>query len=198
LALLFAPVALVGQDQAVETKITGTDFWRFQAQEKDFISDAAAVAIQGVYEIYYSDGKLRLFQAKGDQKEEIDWVSYQGGVFLAHLGRSKMFQDLKFPFSVGDKWKYEYKIRSRGSTRPVARIVEVAVTGIEEITTPAGKFRAFKLEKDDRAGARDFWLTTMYYSPQTKSVIKSRFDGTSGSGVGGIREIELIEYRSAK
>jgi hypothetical protein len=74
----------------------------------------------------------------------------------------------------------------------------VNVTGLEEITTAAGKFRVFKLEKDDRAGPRDFWVTTMFYSPETKSVVKSLYDATSGLGVGGKREVELIKYGSTR
>ena len=66
--------------------------------------------------------------------------------------------------------------------------------GIEQVTTQAGTFRAFKLESDDRAGPRDYFTTTYWYSPETRSIVKSVFDGSAGGQQTGLqRSIELIK-----
>jgi hypothetical protein len=77
--------------------------------------------------------------------------------------------------------------------------VQVRVSGIEDVITPAGTFRAFKLEKEDSTGPASRWLTTYFYSPEIRSVIKSHYDSSHGTdGTGGKREIELIKFGSQR
>ena len=56
---------------------------------------------------------------------------------------------LKFPLSVGQKWTYEYETRPAGARVSQKRSVEVNVTGIEEVITPGGSFRAYKLVRNE-------------------------------------------------
>jgi hypothetical protein len=198
LFLLLTPALSFAQEQAGAWKPREGDFWHFSAKEWDFFGDAASSALAGIYEVVFAEGKWKISFVAGEKREEVDYSSYQAGLLFSLLGRSKTYQDLRFPFSLGDKWKYDYKSRARGGNKSIPRTVEVQVSGLEEITTAAGKFRVFKLEKDDRAGPRDFWVTTMFYSPETKSVVKSLYDATSGLGVGGKREVELIKYGSTR
>ena len=193
--LLLAPFIVFGQEQAPAPNIKAGDFWQFKAREYDFVGSSSNT-VNGIYEISYVQGGAKFFYLTGDKKEELDPKTLAGAVLFAYLGRGKIFQDLKFPLSVGDKWNYEYRGAAAGG-KAKARSVEIRVTGVEQVTTAAGTFRAFKLEKDDRTGPRDFWLTSFYYSPETKSVVKSFLDGSSGTGSGGKREIELIKFGSA-
>jgi hypothetical protein len=71
----------------------------------------------------------------------------------------------------------------------------VKVATQESVTAEAGIFNAFKLVKEDRRYAYR-WVTTYYFSPQTRSVVKMLFDTTVDlrKGMGATREIELIKY----
>jgi len=71
----------------------------------------------------------------------------------------------EFPFQVGKKWKYRYRWRKRWLNP------EVKVVSVEKVTTPAGTFQAFKVERKERNRSFIYW-----YSPQTKSVVKYHFE----------------------
>ena len=195
-ALALTPFIVSGQDQATATKLSEGDFWQFKARSWDTIGKSSQ-RFDGLWQLSLSQGKLKVFYLTGDQKEEVD-ISREGGWLFVFVGRSKTLPDLKFPFSVGDKWNYEYKAPLFGTQKILTRSVEVRVTGIEQITTPAGTFRAFKLEKDDRSDPKDVYITTFFYSPETKSVVKSLKDTSSTTGSGGKSEIELVKFGSAR
>ena len=196
--LLLAPFIVFGQEQAPPTKFKEGDFWQFKAREWDAIGKSSKL-FDGLWEISASQGKVKVLYLTGDKKEEVDLaqVSAQGAWLFALIGRSKFYPDLKFPFSVGDKWNWDYKAPIYGTNKILSRSVEVRVTGIEQVATPAGTFRTFKLEKDDRSGPRNVYVTTIFYSPETKSVVKSLLDASVGGGAGAKREIELIKFGSA-
>ena len=86
---------------------------------------------------------------------------------------------------------------SRGANRPRWR--DPRVIGKEEVNTPAGSFQAFKIEKEERwalrTGGSGRTMSVYFYSPATKSVVKSYFE-QRGPG-SGKREIELIKFGSA-
>ncbi|MEE9602182.1 MAG: hypothetical protein V3V75_02690, partial [Thermoguttaceae bacterium] len=67
------------------------------------------------------------------------------------------------------------------------------VTAYENVTVPAGTFKAFKLEGKDPAVRLDVW-----YSPELKANVKEIFERFSNHFLGpGKWTTELIEY-SAK
>jgi hypothetical protein len=143
-------------------------------------------------ELSIVDGKMKIASVEGSQKEALD---ARPPALLALL---TFAPNLDFPLTVGKQWTRDYKGTFVGSNRPVARKVTYEVKSIEQVTTPAGTFRAFKLESDDR-GPRDFWTTTYWYSPETRSIVKSMFDGSSAGQYTGLkREIELINFAPVK
>ena len=78
------------------------------------------------------------------------------------------------------------------------------VTGMEEVTTPAGTFRTFMIERHERgirmggdAGRGEGRLAgrllyTYSYSPSTQSIVKYSLL----TGQRGTREIELISFKT--
>jgi hypothetical protein len=190
---LISALKVFGQEQASEPVFQEGDFWRFKATEREAFAKTSN-PLDGIYECIYSKGLHRMFQVTDDKRELLKPRPWP---LLVLFGLYKTQEDLKFPLSVGQKWDYQYRIAERGARREFNRNVQISVTGIEQVTTPAGTFQAFKLEKEDRLGPRDFWLTTYYYSPETKSVIKS-FTDYSGAGTAGKREIELIKFGSVR
>jgi hypothetical protein len=171
------------------------DFWQFKAVEQSVGGISRSNSFDGIYEVLYLQGNFKTFQMTNNGREPADRSAR--GPLLALVGRSPVIKDLQFPFSVGQKWDYKYESTAIGSKRPFLRTVEISVMGVEQVTTPAGSFNAFKLEKEEtvKLGERP-WVGTFYYSPDTKSVVKSSFDSTQ-TGAGTKREIELIKFGSA-
>lgn len=192
--LLTASFNAIGQEQAEAPVHQEGDFWQFKVVEKGSISTSRA-ALAGTYELSYSNGKVRVFALEGDRKDELERKRPH---LLTLLGLSDTLQDLKFPLSVGQRWKYQYQDAGGMTGVKFWRAVEVSVTGLEEVITPAGTFRAFKIEKYDTGGAAgkvSRQVTAYFYSPRTKSVVKSLYESlVSGSQ----REIELIKFGSGR
>lgn len=77
-----------------------------------------------------------------------------------------------------------------------SRSVEVNVVGMEEVTVPAGTFKAYKLVKKDRGNRANSGTNTsvFFYSPETRSIIKNN----SEAGIGrGTVESHLMKFSPA-
>ena len=188
---LVAPLKVFAQEQAPAPVYQDGDFWRFRAARK-------------VYEASIKDGKLQIYEPKPDQKVDADPdTAAQLKTMLAVEQEEKQF--LQFPLSVGKSWSSSYQAEQRGTGRLINVPGHSSATGIEEITTPAGTFRAFKIERVEtepptslggrrpHIGARRTY--TYYYSPQTRSIVKYNCEE---SFCGKINEIELIKYGTAR
>lgn len=189
---LFCHLQAFGQDEAAKPAYKNGETWVFTVKEGGSIGSSSR-SLNGTYELSIVDGKLKVAAVTGAQKEELE-PRPNPLINLLGFGRN-----LDFPFTVGKKWELEYKGTPFGGTKTVLRKVTYEVKAIEQVTTAAGTVRAFKLESDDRAGPRDYYSTTYWYSPETRSVVKSLFDGSSGGQQTGLqREFELIKFTPAK
>jgi hypothetical protein len=83
---------------------------------------------------------------------------------------------------------------------PQRRSVEVNVAEMEQVTTPAGSFKAYKLVRSESwsttgrgggGGRANTATTTYFYSPETKSIVKSSSVNDNNPGT---VEIELIKF----
>jgi len=172
------------------------DFWQFKAVETNVGGISRSNPFDGVYELFYSQGNFRIFHFADGQREPAD--RSVRGPLLALLGQGSVIKDLQFPFSVGQKWDYKYEFTTIGSKKPFLRSVEISVTGVEQVTTPAGSFNAFKLQTEETSRLGEHpWEGTFYYSPETKSVVKYLFDSTQ-TGAGTKRDIQLIKFKTAR
>ena len=190
-----------GQEQVPTPTFQDGDSWQFKAREWDYVA-STSVRLNGVYELQYSQSRVRAFLVdnSGQKAEELRRGGREFTILTAMLGRgdTKLWQVLQFPLFVGKKWDYEYRVGTLGAgPSTYTRSAEIRVTGIEEITTPGGKFRAFKIEKEDWSG-RSRWATTCFYSPDAKSIVKFFYDTSVGGGDQGKTETELIKFGSAR
>ncbi len=192
---LTAALPAFGQEQAPAPSQTDGQSWQFKVTET-FKGISGSNAFDGIYELRVAGDKITVSQVTDGKREP---VQARSGVLRVLLGKteSEEDQDFKFPLSAGQKWSYNYQHKATGAKKPVLRTVEINVTGPEQVTTPAGTFKAFKLKKEDGTGRGNVWVTNYYWSPETNSVIKSTFDSTEGGGQGSIREVELVSF-SAK
>src|SRR5262245_27327525 len=194
LMLLLSSVYAFSQDQAVAPVFKDGDFWQFKVVSKGFAS--STIGLDGIYELAYSQEKVNIFEVTDRQKIELN-LHRDPELLLSLLGLSKDRSDLKFPFSVGQKWDYEYKFQTAGSSTSQNRSVGVSVVSVEQVNTPAGSFRAFKLSAEAnwlRRGARSQGgsKTVYFYSTETKSIIKNSYEEREGA----IRTIELVKFGS--
>ncbi len=191
-AVLSAQSAVFSQDEAAKPAYKNGDTWVFAVKESGTIGSTSN-ALNGTYEISIVDGKMKVASVQGAQKDDLDPMP---GALLALL---TFGPNLSFPLTVGKQWSRDYKGTYVGSNKPIARKITYEVKGTEQVTTPAGTFRAIKLESDDRAGQRDYFTTTYWYSPDTRSIVKSNFDGSAGGQHTGLqRQIELTKFTPAK
>ena len=185
---LSAQYQVFSQDEAAKPAYKNGETWLFIAKEGGS-TGSTSNSLNGTYELTIVDGKLKIASVNGSKKEELD-PRPASLVNLLTFG-----PNLNFPLTVSKQWDRHYKIPYYGSRKEISRKITYEVKGIEQVTTTAGTFRAFKLESDDRAGPRDYWLTTYWYSPETKSIVKSQFDSTAGGQETGLkRDIELIKF----
>jgi hypothetical protein len=179
------------QDQVPAPSFKEGDTWQFNVTRKKGIASSTELT-EGLYELVFSQGKIKLYQVSGSQKNEIEIRpdgSMQG--LLSMVGKSEERQDLKFPFSIGQKWTYEYENTPAGARRPQRRSVEVTVVGLEQVSTPAGSFKAYKLVASGSWGKSGGATITSFFSPETKSVVKrSNVSNSSSASV----ETELIKF----
>jgi len=190
--LLLSAATVRAQDQAQVPSLKDGDFWQFKVTVlSKSLGSSSNLLDDGIYEVSYSSGQFGVFKLSGDQKEEL--AQNQTGGLLSLIGRRNN-RDLKFPIAIGQKWDYQYERAAAGSRKSYQSNVTLEVSGAEQMTTGAGSFRTFKVEKDDRSAPQGFWTTVSYYSPETKSVVKQLFDSQSGTGVGYKREVELVKF----
>jgi hypothetical protein len=99
----------------------------------------------------------------------------------------------QWPLEVGKTWAFEGEFSPSGGT---ARLRQTAtVVGIEEVTVPAGTFKAFKITYVGTATAGgQAWPRneTYWYAPDVKADVKATIDTPTHQG-----SIELTAYKQA-
>jgi hypothetical protein len=178
-AILFSTPNTFGQEQAQAPVYKEGDYWQFRLGKRPI-------------EATIKDGKLKFFDPKPDQRAEIPGEKFPGLKNMLAIEQEGN-QFLQFPLFVGRQWNVsEDTGRSRQfrTTVEIMRNVHSRVTGFEEVTTPAGAFKAFKIETTAAEGKRQLFSRTIFYSPETRSVVKFRLEGANGN----ITEIELLKF----
>jgi len=199
LALFSSTAIVLAQDQAPAPSFKDGDTWQFNISRKGQIASSTDQN-EGMYELSVTQGAVKLYDINGGQKNEMP-IQPDGPTqaLLRLVGKSNQRQDLKFPLSAGQKWTYQYETRPAGLPRDQRRSVEVNVAGMEQVTTPAGSFKAYKLIRSEswsttgRGGGAGGGssTTTYFYSPETRSIVKLSIANENNPGT---VEIELIKF----
>jgi hypothetical protein len=198
-ALSWSTAVVFAQEQAPAPSFKEGDTWQFNISRKAQIASSTDQN-DGVYELSVAQGAVKLYDVNGGQKNELS-IQPDGATqaLLRLVGKSNQRPDLKFPLSVGQKWTYQYETRPAGLPRDQRRSVEVNVAGMEQVTTPAGSFKAYKLIKSEswsttgRGGGTGGGssTTTYFYSPETRSIVKLSIVSENNPGT---VETELIKF----
>jgi hypothetical protein len=194
-ALFWSTAIVLAQEQASAPSFKEGDTWAFSMTQKGQ-QISTTERFTGIYELALSQGQVKVYEVNGSKKTEVDInPDGPGGGLLAQIGKHENRPSLKFPLSVGQKWTYEYQSRPAGARVSQKRSVEVNVTGIEEVITPGGSFRAYKLVRNEEwQGKQVGWIrntVTYFYSPETRSIVKS---STVNENSSATAETVLIKF----
>jgi hypothetical protein len=198
-ALSWSTAVVRAQEQAPAPSFKEGDTWQFNISRKGQIASSTDQN-DGMYELSVTQGTVKLYEVNGSQKNELP-IQPDGPTqaLLRLVGKSDQRTDLKFPLSVGQKWNYQYETRPAGLPRNQRRSVEVNVAGMEQVTTPAGSFKAYKLIRSEswsttgRGGGAGGGssTTTYFYTPETRSIVKLSLASDNNPGT---VETELIKF----
>ena len=180
------------QDHVSEPKFETGDYWHFRVQEDGLPSSTRALT--GIYELLYNGASFVVAQGSGAKRTVLDREDGELNILYAMVGRGNYHggQYLKFLLAVGHKWNFEYSARLRGLQQATRFSAQTEVVDFENIKTPAGAFRTFKIIRNTKA--KNLSKFTYNYSAETKSIVKMFYDFRESSG--GTRSVELLGFGS--
>jgi len=184
----------LAQEQTPAPLYREGDVWVFNVADKGLTQSTKG--LDGNYKVVYKGSKFTVgFPGREKPPTKLD---------LSELRRmldepNEKKQLLQFPLYVGKKWTTAYEAED-ASSRVIRRNGETNVTGTEQISTPAGTFRVFKIEryetgiKNKKKGGNERATYTYYYSPEVRAIVKLSYEREGGGG----KNIELIKYAPAQ
>jgi hypothetical protein len=183
-----------GQERSEAPVFSDGSFWQYRIVEHGEYMKTEK-EMNGVYELFYSNGRFKTFKLEGNQKTEF---KSDTGLLVGLLAQTENLQQLQFPLYKGKTWNTSYIFRPR--RQDVDRLVTAVtkVTDVGDIAIGLGTFQAFKIERDAKFKNIDHWMYVYYWSPQTKSVVIYSMEVLKGAAAGSKREIELIRVGSAQ
>ena len=110
---------------------------------------------------------------------------------------------LDFPLQVGKEWRYSFFASAarggRGNVAPFWYTYEIVAC--EEVSTPAGKFPAFKVEVTEIYSDRALGATVpthgvyhLWYAPQVKNYVKRHYEAMAHWIGPAFRDYELVKF----
>ena len=99
-----------------------------------------------------------------------------------------------WPLFVGKSWVSEFRIRDHSREQTVALKYDFRVEAAEEVTTPAGVFKTFRIRRD---GPDDRYI--VWFSPEFAIEVKRSWERFSSHRLGpGTNEMELFSHNIKK
>jgi hypothetical protein len=204
--LLWAAAALGADETAPVPKpdVKVGDRWRYRVQthqtnvpittyldtRASFVSPDAILNVESA-----SDGH------EGESQFGSDWSVHS----IGSLGQvfDPPIRYLNFPLQVGAEHPYVNGLAAqRGSPARTRAEGVVKVLGWEEVSVPAGRLRALKVEAKGSfqrldTSFRGWQRTVIWYSPEVKRWVKYTFEvgGRGPSNLDLVRDIELVDFK---
>ena len=177
-------VILFAQEQATAPVYKDGDYWWYRVAGR-------------IYELTIVAGKLKIFDPKPDQKIEVEGEQAAALSGMVAVGETDR-QLVQFPLAVGKEWHDRYdtgkQVKApKGGQVPLMRSAENQVMGMEDVTTLAGTFRAYKIQRRENERGKNSVSGSVYYSPETRSVVKYEY----GLPNKATKVVELTKYGSA-
>jgi len=97
----------------------------------------------------------------------------------------------ELPLEVGKKWTRKYSFTMHAANRTLAVEDAQVVEAYEDVSVPAGTFKAWRVRSTDNLGNEN----TQWYAPDLGVFVKQSLRRTAKNAAGaGTRDIELISY----
>lgn len=100
-----------------------------------------------------------------------------------------------FPIEVGKAWVSKHRVDNRMTGRSVDFEATWKVEAYEDVTVPAGTFKAYRVRYSDTLGNTDLYWTSPDLAINVKTSQKRSASHSQGAGT---REIELVEQAIRK
>jgi hypothetical protein len=108
---------------------------------------------------------------------------------------------LRFPMTVGQRWRYASDWWFAGTGGKGTTAAEVEVTGFEKVKVPAGEFEAFRLVRKDKIAGTSpkgslydaVIVSTYWYAPAARAVVKL----DQHNPYNGPMHMELVAFAAA-
>jgi len=98
----------------------------------------------------------------------------------------------QLPLEVGKKWTRKFSLTIHAAKRTIAVEDAQTLEAYEDVTVPAGTFKAWRVRTTDNLGNENL----QWYAPDLGVFIKQSLRRTAKNAAGpGTREIELISYK---
>jgi hypothetical protein len=99
-----------------------------------------------------------------------------------------------WPLFVGKSWVSEFRIRDHSREQTVSLKYDFRVEAAEEVSTPAGVFKTFRIRRD---GPNDRYI--VWFSPELAVEVKRVWERFSSHRLGpGTNEMELLSHNIKK
>ncbi|HEX9444686.1 MAG TPA: hypothetical protein VGA73_11230 [Candidatus Binatia bacterium] len=182
LFFLFVGVGSFAQENRAEAPAyKGNESWTYRAVDKLYDGSSSDL-LNGDYEVVFQNGKLEVRYVDGSKKVQ----AYRPGILNLMVPTTATLESpeppFRFPLWVGQKSDITYlSERNYLSDRRRSLTAHDVVTDVEMVQTPAGSFRAFKIERRVQfisgVGNRVEWnlIYDFFYSPDIGSVVKLAF-----------------------
>src|SRR5262249_54153101 len=168
--------------------------------DKDFARSLGPSSVSTrTHEVVYTNGDFQAYVFGEKRKQPVESDARKNLLFSL-VGKAEgeaLKSYLQFPLFVGKECRVAYTYGQRHRLM----LGRVGVTKMEDISTQAGNFRTFKIERQDNGSVAKnsvalrkwFFTSTYYYSPETRSIVRLHWE-LSGDANPEVRDIELIEF----
>lgn len=183
-----------GEERADAPSYNQGSAWQYRLKRQTLVSSSTdEIGKGGEFLIEPFGNSVRIFRLETNGRipvRRIDDLSMMLPTAAVLQSPMKVFD---FPLFVGKSWTNWFFAERRWLR------AKNEVAAIETVTTPAGSFRAFRIDRliDVLYSSGNIWFSrwTIYYSPETRSVVKLSYTGeTKLDGLETAIEIELLKY----
>jgi hypothetical protein len=198
LASLLLISAAFGQDQATAPTYRDGDSWQFTVTNTGSTSSSTR-SLLGDYRLFFKGDEIRVAQVPQEKSE----FRQNFAALRRMLAIADNQKHLQFPLSVKSNWSAEYQSETNSGVDRTVH-ADMSVTGYAEVTTSAGKFLAYKIERYEtfRSGGRGKNSSSntrhsqqvYFYSPETRSIVKLHREESGGE----THDFELTKFTPAK
>ena len=203
LGIAFAAYSALSLGQEVECPTWApNDTWTYQRWELPGVGDGGGrlpshrrITILAVRPKQYIANNLTWqdYALKETKSEEARYSRAQNWYFRESASLPWTEHEfLRWPLVVGKSWDFTHPMPDGSKFE-----WHVAISGWEEVSVPAGRFKAIVIKVEGAAGAHYTQSRTFWYSPDAKTVVKKEFRGywLAHKDYGELEELESFSVK---